>query len=58
VLGCWEHPEGPAKAYGLRLWYRLRVHGPLPGRPREAGEFVLLAWAYGTRPGWWIAPEM
>jgi hypothetical protein len=37
--------------------FRLRVNGPLPGRPSEDGEFVLLVRRYGDRPGWWISPE-
>jgi hypothetical protein len=37
--------------------FRVRVSGPLPGRPSEDGEFVLVIRRYGDRDGWWIAPE-
>ena len=37
--------------------FRLRVRGPLPGRPSEAGEFVMAVRRYGDRPGWWIGPD-
>jgi hypothetical protein len=37
--------------------YNVRVTGPLPGRPSEAGEFGMIARRYGDRPGWWICPD-
>ena len=37
--------------------FRVRVTGPLPGRPAETGEFGMLVRRYGDRPGWWICPE-
>jgi hypothetical protein len=37
--------------------FRVRVRGPLPSRPSEDGEFVMVVCRYGNRPGWWIAPE-
>jgi hypothetical protein len=37
--------------------FRVRVSGPLPGRPSETGEFVMTVRRYGDRPGWWISPE-
>ncbi len=33
------------------------AHGPLPGNPPAAGEFVMLARRYGDHPGWWISPR-
>ena len=37
--------------------YRVRVSGPLPGRPSQEGEFVMTVRRYGDRPGWWISPH-
>ena len=37
--------------------YRVRVTGPLPGRPSVTGEFGLIVRRYGDRPGWWVSPE-
>ena len=38
--------------------YRLRVFGPLPGRPDQLGEFVLIATSCGSnRDRWWNKPE-
>jgi hypothetical protein len=37
--------------------FRVRVRGPLPGRPAESGEFEMAVRRYGDRPGWWISPE-
>jgi hypothetical protein len=37
--------------------YRLRVFGPLPGRPDQLAEFVMIATSYGNRDRWWIRPE-
>jgi hypothetical protein len=36
--------------------FRVRVTGPLPGRPSEAGEFGMIVRRYGNRSGWWISP--
>lgn len=38
--------------------FRVRVTGPLPGRPSEAGEFEMIVRRYGDRPGWWINPSV
>jgi hypothetical protein len=62
VLGEWEHPDYPVWTYRLEepvvvTWYRLRVHGPLPGNPGENGEFIMEVRAFGDRPGWWITPS-
>jgi hypothetical protein len=37
--------------------FRVRVTGPLPGRPAVAGEFGMIVRRYGERQGWWICPE-
>lgn len=37
--------------------FRVRVTGPLPGRPSEHGEFAMTVRRYGDRPEWWISPE-
>ena len=37
--------------------FQVRVSGPLPGRPSQTGEFVMMVRRYGDRPGWWISPE-
>jgi hypothetical protein len=37
--------------------FRVRVTGPLPGRPTQAGEFIMIIRRYGDRPGWWASPE-
>jgi hypothetical protein len=49
-----EHDDGTAMEL---KWYRVRVTGPLPGRPSVAGEFGLIVRRYGDRPGWWVSPE-
>ncbi len=36
--------------------FRVRVTGPLPGRPSEAGEFGMIVRRFGDREGWWICP--
>lgn len=41
----------------LENWFRVRVSGPLPGKPLQAGEFVMVVRRYGDWAGWWIAPE-
>jgi hypothetical protein len=41
----------------LREAWRMRVAGPLPGRPGERGEFVMTARVCSRIGGWWIAPE-
>ena len=38
--------------------FHVRVAGPLPGRPSETGEFLIVIRRYGDRPGWWICPEL
>jgi len=59
VLEAWTHPYYLSTVFSepaeLRR-YRFRVHGPLPGRPGEQGEFVLAARLYRDRRGWWISP--
>jgi hypothetical protein len=60
VLASWRHPGHPQKTYGrpvVSRRHRLRVYGPLPGRPHQFGEFVMIATEYGHRPRWWIRPE-
>jgi hypothetical protein len=37
--------------------YNVRVTGPRPGRPSEAGEFAMIVRRYGDRPGWRICPD-
>jgi hypothetical protein len=37
--------------------FRVRVTGPMPGRPSVAGEFGMIVRRYGDRPGWWVRPE-
>jgi hypothetical protein len=57
VLDHWRHPDG-MKARGsacIEAW-KLRVAGPLPGRPSQRGEFVMIAKTYADRPYWWITP--
>jgi hypothetical protein len=34
-----------------------RFFGPLPGRPDQLGQFVMIATAYGNRDRFWIRPE-
>ena len=60
VLHRWTHPGWPGKTYNkpvVEKRYRLRVFGPLPGRPGQHGEFVMIATSYGNRDRWWIRPE-
>lgn len=37
--------------------FGVRVSGPLPGRPAEAGEFAMAVRRYGDRSGWWMSPD-
>jgi hypothetical protein len=37
--------------------FRVRVSGPLSGRPAEEGEFAMTVRRYGDRSGWWISPD-
>ena len=59
VLENWTTPEywavNGTAAESRR--FRVRVRGPLPSRPSEAGEFIMVIRRYGDRPRWWIAPE-
>jgi hypothetical protein len=60
VLDGWIHPGWPGKTNQkpvIQKKYRLRVFGPLPERPDQAGEFVMIATSYGNRDHWWIRPE-
>jgi hypothetical protein len=60
VLDGWTHPGWPGRAYKkpvVEKRYWLRVFGPLPGRPDQLEEFVMIATSYGNRDGWWIRPE-
>jgi hypothetical protein len=60
VLDGWTHPGWPGKTYQkpiVEKWYRLCVFGPLPGRPYQLGEFVMIVTSYGNRDRWWIRPE-
>jgi hypothetical protein len=58
VLQAWTHPYCFSTAFResaeLRR-YKFRVHGPLPGRPGEKGEFILVARLYRDRRGWWTS---
>jgi hypothetical protein len=61
VLDGWTHPVWPGRTYKkpvVEKRYRLRVFGPLPGRPDQLGEFVLIATSCGSnRDRWWNKPE-
>lgn len=48
VLDGWTHPGWPGQTYKkpiVEKRYWLRVFGPLPGRPEQLGEFVMIATA-------------
>lgn len=53
------YPERPGPGvHQVVDWYRIRVGGPLPGRPVEYGNFVMLVRRYSDRPLlWWISPD-
>ena len=60
MLDGWTHLGWPGRTYQkpvAQQRYRLRVFGPLPGRPDQDGEFVMIAASYGNRDHWWIRPE-
>jgi hypothetical protein len=59
VIEDWTTPEYWAVkgTAGETRRFRVRVRGPLPSRPSEAGDFVMVVRRYGDRPGWWISPE-
>lgn len=59
VLEVWTTPDFEQDAGSVMELkrYRVRVTGPLPGRPSEVGEFGMLVRRYGDRSGWWICPE-
>lgn len=58
VLEDWTTPQyhdavgTPAATKRIRV----RVTGPLPGRPSQVGEFTMIIRRYGDRPGWWASP--
>jgi hypothetical protein len=57
ILDSWQHPGQPRDLWGQATairWWRLKVSGPLPGRPAERGEFIMEITKYGDPPGWWI----
>lgn len=59
ALSHWQHPASAPERLrmpGVTERYRLRVWGPLPGRPGENGYFTITARTYGNRPGWWLSP--
>jgi hypothetical protein len=62
VLDAWKMPY-PERPYGPRTRvevdrYRVCVGGPLPGRPREYGNFVMVVRRYSDNPRvWWISPD-
>jgi hypothetical protein len=59
VLDGWTHPGWPGRTYKkpvVDMRYRLRVFGPLPGRPDQLGELVMIVTAYGNRCRLWIRP--
>ena len=60
VLDGWTHRGWPGRTYKkpvVEKRYRLRVFGPVAGRPDQLGEFVMIATSYGNRDRWWIRPE-
>jgi len=59
VLENWTTPEYYAVngTPGETRRFRVRVCGPLPTRPSEDAQFMMVVRRYGDRPGWWIAPE-
>jgi hypothetical protein len=61
VLEEWKmpYPERPYGGPGVEVdRYRVRVGGPLPGRPREYGNFVMVIRRYSDAPrAWWISPD-
>ena len=57
VLEHWQHPDGMrARGPVVREAWKMRVTGPLPGRPQQNGEFVMTARMYAHVGGWWITP--
>lgn len=59
VLECWTHPHLYSATFtepAVRRRYRLRLHGPLPGRPGERGAFPMVLRLYTDRSGWWMSP--
>ena len=60
VLGKWAmpYPERPGPGSHAEVdRFRLRVGGPLPGRPAEYGNFVMIVRRYADDPpgAWWIS---
>jgi hypothetical protein len=62
VLEAWrmpmrERPYGQEPRVEVDR-YRIRVGGPLPGRPRDVGNFIMVARRYSDDSlTWWISPE-
>jgi hypothetical protein len=59
VLEDWTTPRyhDAVGTPALTKRFRVRVTGPLPGRPSRDGEFTMIIRRYGDRPGWWASPE-
>jgi hypothetical protein len=54
------YPQRPARDSSVVVdWFRIRVGGPLPRRPSEYGNFVMIVCRYADDPpgSWWISPE-
>ena len=61
VLEKWAmpYPQRPARDSHAEVdRFRVRVGGPLPGRPAEYGNFVMIVRRYADDPpgAWWISP--
>jgi hypothetical protein len=58
VLEEWAHSSYPdtAGVPGEHRRYQLRVQGPLPWRPGQRGEFIMIIRLHGGRAGWWASP--
>ena len=57
ILDPWAHPGRAEDTLGKAIlikWWRLKVSGPLPGRPAELGEFTMEVSFHGSPPGRWI----
>jgi hypothetical protein len=58
TLDSWRDPDPAKSAAGAEAErHRVRAYGPLPWRPSENGDLVLIVRRYTGQEGWWITPE-
>ena len=58
TLDSWRDSDPAGSGPGTEAErHRVRAYGPLPWRPSENGDLVLIVRRYTGQDGWWISPE-